>query len=356
MAISMENYATLTKAVNLAKPVSTFVKDTFFKQQKTSFEDVIYFERTEATDGLASLNILDGPAKLVGKSTKTITTAKLISTYEKMTFTIKEYNDMKKLGGMLIDNETDGGKTTEFNKWVLQETLKLRDRVVRRQEQLCVEAMATGAISVTEGGVTHAVNYNFPSANKPGLIAAADRWSATTSNPIEQIRKFSKVISKKTGSKVDTVIMGSDAADAFMKHATILDGLDKNNFKMGSLEATATANAMVGATFIMTLPGGINLYEYAQEYTNAAGSTANMLDSKGVILASTQGVGAGAFEYVNGVIHRFGNNSANIVSSRALYANTRTSDDGKFVIFELESKGLPLIKVPEFIYTYSVIA
>ena len=356
MAVNYESWYDLTKAVELMKPMATYFKDTFFSKSNISYNGFAVFEKSEKTDSVARFVIKDQNGRLVKKSGKQAIGFKLPTTKERMSFSIHEYNEFKTLGTKMINIGSQPSEKNEaFNQWVLSNFSTLKERVIRRQEQMCVEALTTGKLSIVDDDVTYEIDYDMPEANFITAAAAA-KWSADTSNPIEDIIKYTRLISKKTGVTVDKVIMGTAAATAYRNNKTVKEQLNLLNYQVGSLQPTNAANITVGALSLGRLPSGIELIEYTQSYTDYTGTTKEMFDSNSIMLASSQSASRGFYEYTKGVINRFKKGTVEPdTPSVEFRAEVLTNEDNSVGTFQLEHCSMPIVKVPESIVIVKVV-
>lgn len=352
MSIDYQNYVELSAVVDAFKPLSTFVKDTLFNKEWTSTEETVGWEKVTATDGVAQIALKDSSGKPVQKTSRTAKYTKLLTTKETIEFSIKEFESLKRFG-----SKSSAEKLSQFDEYVLKHIQMLKDRVTRRQEQWCVEALATGKLEIVDYDLIQSVDFGYTVDNFKTKTSGTDKWNGgSASDPIADIVAWSRIIAKLTGMKADTVMLGEAAATAFRANAMVLKQLNNLNTLAGQLNLTASANTPAGGQLIMTLPNGTKIYEYNQVYTDYAGSTASMINTNSCIVTSTQAAGI-YFEYVNGTINRFDPKSSDfkLQQTPKMRADIIKNADGSSGMFQLEHCSLPLIKSVEPVIVATVI-
>lgn len=350
MAVNYDSWYDMTLAVSVMKPFSTYFVDTFFSKSITSPNNIVMFEKKKEADGIARFVTKYDNGKIVNKLSIDTAGFQIPTTRERMVFSIEEFNHFKTLGTKILNLSSDSGNTTkisEFSKWVLENLKTLKIRVIRRQEQMAVEAMTTGKIVIVDGTDTFKIDYGIPTSNIVTHSTAA-KWTADTSDPIEDIIEYSRLVSKNTGINCDRVIMGSDAAKAYRNNTKVIEKLNTLNYQVGTLQPTNSANIpQVGAQKFGALPGGFELYEYNQQYTNHAGTTVPMFLPNTVLITSSQLSSLGCTERAKGTLSRFKEDANTIDQSVEFLADKRVNEDRTAVTYTLSHMSLPVIKVPE---------
>lgn len=348
----------LTAAVQLKKALSPFLKDTFFTNQKTNSTGFVAYEKVTSSDGIARLIGKGDPAYNIKKGTRSAVSFQLPTSKEKITFTTKEYEDYKLLGAGVIESGSTNPTVSAFDEFMLNNVDELKRRALRLQELMCAQALNAGKIDMIIDGKQFTVDFGFTSGATGQIRTALTGdalWSASTSDPLKNIRQWSTQISKGTGYSADILILGETVAESFVSNTSIKAALDNLNYKAGSLSAMAGANSMFGGNYIMTLPNGIEVWSYIQEYTDASGSTQQMITKTNAILTS-RAAAKDIFEFHKGTISRYAQGTANGMQRAVeFYADVMTNEDGSAKTFQLEHTSLPIIKIPEGIVICKVV-
>ena len=359
MALNFENWSTLTKYALLSKPTSTFFKDLLFGAETTSTTDIVMFEKQSAKDGIARfVPNNSAPAKIVNKGlSSTAYSLKLPITKEKMVFSIDEFNNYKSLGGSVMTAGASDSRVDPFSNWVLSNVDELMNRRSRRIEQMCAQAVSTGKIEVEDAdGIKILIDYGFTSDQLLGQLATGSLWSASTSNPVADITDWAMTVAENTGLVADTIIMGIDAWKAYASNSTVMKYYNNLNTRIGAYDPTKIIAKGTGGQAMTQFGADKMIYVYSQKYTEDA-TVKDVFNSKSVLVTSSQLAGQRWLEYVNGVITRFAKGSFNQVEqSEKLRIDILPNDENSIVAYQLESKGAPLIKVPEGFVVAQVVA
>lgn len=79
---------------------------------------------------------------------------------------------------------------------------------------MCAQTIFTGAIPIIGDGVNEVMIFSF--TNKETISVAKNKWTADTSDPIADIKRWHETVQKKGFVNCDICVMGSDVANAFV--------------------------------------------------------------------------------------------------------------------------------------------
>lgn len=322
----------LTEAVNLLPVPEPFVVKNVFKTVVPHDSDSILFEEYNGSEEVAQFVHRDEPnPKSVAKGTRTAKSFQLPRTYESKVFTAQELSRINAIGQIYSDVNI---RVEEQNKYIARELEALKSRVIRRREQMACEALATGKISVVQDGVE--LNYDFGFVQNQQLITLSSQklWTASTSNPIENIREWRKLIAKRSGVNVRSILLGSAAAEAFMKNESVLKALDANNFRIGVVDINTD---VTGSVSYLGRIAGIDIWEYSQQYING-GEAVDMIPTDRAIAIGD----SNNFRLHYGASFRIRNGVATPIIGE-FYLEAEEMGQGKGVQWSLEQKSLPAI-------------
>lgn len=362
MAINFENWKDLTTAVVYMPRLDTFLGKNFFSKEQISYSGTLVIEEEEALgNGVASVVLRDGKPIVLGKKGKATRYVELPETAEQYPFSVKEFLEMKELSHRTVISE--GGQDNRislFNAEIAKYAKNLKDRTTRLFEMLCAKAIVTGAISATYGEVEYSADFGYVTTgadkNKNYIaLSGDDLWSASTADPYEQLIKWMKYVQNRSGMKVTHILMGSSAIEAFRSHTKVLAKLNNLNYAVGQLKPFNAVTEADGASFFTTLPNGVDIYEYAQPYTDANGVSQEMFDPKHVVAIAKNG----DYRHAKGVWYQFTGNGAtmqldspSINYFASTYIEPREKRSGEIL---LRSKEMPLIVNPKSIISVKVL-
>lgn len=109
---------------------------------------------------------------------------------------------------------------------VAQDLSELADMIDRRIEWMCASALFNDSVTITGEGLNAVVNFGRANSNEI-VLTSGDLWSAPTSTPVEDLRAWRSMVTQATGLVPRELILGSEAAAAFVKHDEIIEILNR---------------------------------------------------------------------------------------------------------------------------------
>lgn len=273
---------TMLKAINLMKPLRTFLKDTFFGQPDTFLTEKVEVDVKKGRRRMAPF-VAPRVGGIVmvrdGFETKTISTPKIAP--ERL-LTI---DDITKRGAG--ENVYSLRSPEERAREMLATDLvELDEFITRREEWMCREVLLNGKVLIqeqTDNGKTIEREVDFHFDNKLAL-SAGDLWSSETSDPIEDLKTMKSAIVQKSGKNPDIVIMAADAVNAFIKHPKVKELFNLLNMKFGVIEPSIKID---GTTFYGKLPElGVEIYTYDEWFVDENEEETPMIPDGTVIMLS----------------------------------------------------------------------
>jgi len=345
--INMFESRSLTNAINRTKVIEPFVLNTFFKNTQFHAADKIDIEIITGSDKLAQFVNQHEGALPIKKLSKMVKTLSLPRTFEKKLFTALELANYKSVGNIYVTSPEE--RTNLANQMILQELEELKNRIIRRREQMACEALSTGQINVNQNNIEFWVNFEFEQNVHLVTLASNAKWSEATAKPLVNLKNWKRDIMKRCGINADIMILGSEAADSFIANDSIKKELDTNNNRIGVLDLTQSATR--SGMFIGRIMG-VDIYEYNQQYTKADDITPiDMINPKRAILVASQSPG---FRVHFGPIYRIENGNLKIYQNELL-VETNTNEDKTALDWKVEQKSLPTIHEPNAIISATVV-
>ncbi len=344
-AINIYNSVSLTDAITFAKPVSTFVLDSIFQTPVFNSSDKVDIEIELASEGVAQFVSADGDAIPVKKDSKKLERVTIPRTYEFKTFTTNDLNNLKALGLAYADAKT---KDNLFNKEVMRNLVTLRDRIKRRQELMACMAIGLGKIQVSQDNIEFKVDFKFAAGKQIVTCGGDDLWSSSKSDPLAWMQDMEADVVQRSGRPVTMRILGRNAAKAFKANAAVKATQDTLHYMTGNIDLTQ--KRMLGATYLGN-PGGIDTYEYNQQYKNSSGTLTDMISTSACIFIAG---GHDGFRKHFAPVERF--EGTNVISNLVeVYVNAYTNDAKTKLVWEIEQKSLPAVHTPDCIVAASVL-
>lgn len=210
---------------------------------------------------------------------------------------------------------------------------ELDESIQRRIEVMAAEALFTGTVTVKGEGVDTVVDYDYDSTHLVTLTGG-DLWSASTSNILENLRTWKRLISKDCGIGATDVILGSEAAAAFLKNELLLKQLNTWNLAVGAVNPVEMPD---GVTFLGRLTAvGLDLWTYDEWYYDEATSTEKPLVPEDQVLMLAR---SARFTIHYGVIQDL---DAGTFASR-VFAKSWKEDDPSARFVLVQSAPLPVV-------------
>ena len=350
--IDMLSIRDLTQVVNKIPTPEPIVLNTVFGNAQQKAAETIDIEIVESGQGLAQFTPSGGSAKLINKHSRTRKTITLPTTYEQYIFTDREMLDYQALGQLYSFSAVE--RQAKANEWILMHVVELKNRIMRRREQLACAALTTaGNITITQDDLEFTIDYGLVADTHIITLTGNDVWDNTASKPVDQIMDAANTTSAKCGYTVDTCLLGISAAKPLLSNAKILAQLNASNNAVGRLDLRNKQT--IGGKWLGNLYG-VDIWLVAQKYKTSAGVLTDMFPAKFASFIPSEGKNAGLFSLPTGPIGRYtdaGDFKLNFVE---FLLEAVVDKDHKNLEWKIEQKSLPVISDPDAVYTVQVIA
>lgn len=203
----------LTKSVNLVKPATTLVLDIVFATKEASIYDVIKWDvETGSEEILDNISVHAEAQMEDNEGFKTITIDPTRFSKKKL-ITAADLGKIRERGSLA---------PAFLNRRVGREQRTMRAKVDRTREFMACTLISTGKVIDRKGKVL--VNYGLPAATYFPTLGATAKWNTDTGQPLKDVRKWKKTITKGVGA-VDRFVafIGSDAMDALLGNPNALE-------------------------------------------------------------------------------------------------------------------------------------
>ena len=242
--VSIYEPRTMGRVVQKLPPVRTFFRSTFFKHEETFVTknvDVDFKKGSRKVAPFVSRVIGGKVVPNTGYETKTYTPPLVAP--EKVT-TVDDLLQ-RRPGESLYSGRTPAERAVLK---MADDFKELREMILRREELMCVQTIFTGTIPIIGDGVNEVIDFSF--ANKEKITTAAKRWTADTSDPIADLKRWHETVQKTGFVNCDICVMGGDVANAFVNHTKVQKMLDVKNFNLAVIQPKQLPN---GVTYLGTI-------------------------------------------------------------------------------------------------------
>ena len=333
----------LTQAINQIIVPETFLLSTLFNNVQYHISYNIDIEIYRSSSTLALFADKEAEAKLIKKRTRKVQTITVPRTFEKKVFTAKELADYRNIGNIYLADEATIMRQSD--DYVAQELEVLKNRIQLRREQMAAVSLDTGALSISQDDLEFDLDYGYTSDQKKTLTGV-NLWSAaTTGKPLNDIRGWKRAILRLKGIVPSIMILGSDAAAAFINNDQVQKFLETyRGFGAGQFELN---NGMTQAgSFICTFLG-IDVYEYTQQYVTVDASTSvetahSMIgDNKAILVAKSP-----EFRIHYSPAYRIADGGLLQLLNQDMYIESQVSADRTKLEWRVEQNSIPTIHDP----------
>ena len=238
-------------------PVTTFLRDTFFKDSVTFTTKSVNFDIVDGSRQVAPFVNPKNLGKVIpNKGYKTKTYTAPMTAPEKVV-TAEEMVD-RMPGEQILSSASPAQRAV---KKLAADLNELDEMITRREEVMCAEALFKGLINIKGEDIDETVDFGF--TNKETLTASK-KWTTSGSDPIADIKRWQRTISKDGHCKADICIMSSDVVDAFLRNETVQKLLDIQNYTLAKINPMTMKQ---GVQYIGTISSlGLSIYSYDEWY------------------------------------------------------------------------------------------
>lgn len=291
MAIGIYDTAELVKVVRTVKAPTSYWLDLLFPGVITFNTKEIDFDYVDKNRRLAPFvapTAQGVPLKQEGYLTRRFTPA-----YIKPKDMVDPARLMKRQAGEALMGELSPAQREDMIVADILETHRFA--IERRWEWMAAGAAIDGAITVS-GPDYPTKNIAFGrDASLAKNLTGADRWSESTSTPLNDIETWMQEVHRLSGYTPTRITMGINAWESFKNHASVKDMLDTRRGSKNTIESGPGAGLPWQYRGSLDSAGGLEIYTYNDIYEDEDGNAVNFLDQDTVVLTSPAVEGVRAF-------------------------------------------------------------
>ena len=168
--------------------------------------------------------------------------------------------------------------------------VELDEMITRRQEAMCAEVLQTNALTMKHYGddnelyETKNIAYFDGDANT-AVYAPAKAWTAADADIIGDCAAIALGLKKRSLPAVD-VLLGTEAADAFMNDEKIQKLLDNRNYNIGAVDPTEQFDDAVLLAQLNCKGHKLNFIQYTGTYEAEDGTIKDYINPKDIIITA----------------------------------------------------------------------
>lgn len=289
MAIDIFDTRTMLEAVEQMHRPTRWLRDMFFPAATPSDTDTLDVDIIKGGRKLAPFCSPLAEGRVIPGTGFTVNTIKPGYIKPKRPTTAADL--LTRLPGQTIYS---GGQTIEQRAQIKlgQDLADLMDTIDRREEWMAASALDLGTITMTIKGETGdksvVVDFGMDSTHKVTLTGT-DLWADAGSDPLAKLASIAQIIRKDSGISPNVLVLGSDAAAAFINNAKVQKLLDLRAVDVGEVKPMELPQ---GVTYVgrIRYPGlFVDVYAYDEWYeAESTGTLTPMVPAKKAWLGSTR--------------------------------------------------------------------
>ncbi|WP_121614785.1 major capsid protein [Virgibacillus halodenitrificans] len=294
---------TMLAAVEMMKPVHTFLKSTFFPTPDTFTTEHVDVDYYKGRRKMAPFVSTSHAGKVMDREGFTTKTFKPAPIKPKRIITAADLNK-RSMGENMYSAKSPDERAAEL---LARDLSDLDEAITRREEWMVAQVLFTGKVDIIGDGIKSTLEFDF--TNKETL-SGTSLWSSPDSDPIDYLKKKRREVIQKSGVNPNRIIMASDVVDAFVSHAKVKEKLDNRRIVLGQINPQTLPD---GVTYIGSLSElGVDIYSYDEWYYDEESKKEKPMVPAGKVMIG----------------------SSNARSSLRYGAVTLTSPDGRFTTYE----------------------
>lgn len=211
----------------------------------------------------------------------------------------------------------------------------LDERLVRREELMCAEALLTGKIEVKGEGFNEVVDFGYVPGEHSIVLSGTSAWNHADGDPGTDLKRWKTSINQRGGVRPNRVIVGSKVAEAIMDNPKVAKRLDNRRMELGKIDPKEMPEGVDYLGYLA--PSMIDIYTYEEWYVASDGNEYPIIPEDAVIIGSTEA--GNKMHY--GLIQ-------NLKCMAALdrFSFTYEENDGSAKFLQMESAPMPCIYNP----------
>jgi hypothetical protein len=251
-----------------------FFISNFFGAPVPIYSEYADIRRTKGKRGLARFRNSGQAANVVGRIGEELKTVKLPYIREKKVIEAQALINPKSLGEIYVNG--GDGITQAKRRAIAADTADLKNRIIRREEWMAAQILTTGKIQYADEWTSFVLDFELPVSHMP-VLSGTSLWDNAASTVLANLREWSKLIQAATGRPGSRVILGTDAAQAFLANAEVQELLGALNMRAGAVQIDPNA-AQIGNF------AGFTFEQHTQQYEDEDGNVQDYMPANGLLM------------------------------------------------------------------------
>jgi hypothetical protein len=285
MALNYTDTAVLLAAYKEQKAPNTFLQSRYFPDGTVFTTAQVLVEYKDGNQKLAPFVSPEIGGKVVRRNGYEANAYKPAFIAPKRALTIDNLTE-KGFGEALYGELTPEERAVKITADDLTE---MDEMIVRRHEQMCAQVLQENALTMNHYGddnkliETKKIEY-FNGVNE-AIYTTSVKWDTADADIIGEVAAIAKLLTKR-GLPATDVILGSEAADAFLNNEKIQKLLDNRNYNIGAVDPTENFPEATFLGVINCKGRKMNFIQYDATYEAEDGKDTPYINPKDIIVTA----------------------------------------------------------------------
>lgn len=268
------------------KPPASFLLDTFFPQMPaTTVTSKIMVEYKKGGRRLAPFVVKGSKGINMARETSWIETYVPPMVGPRRVITPEDL-EHRTFGETVFSIKTPAQRAAEMQA---RDLVELRDMIINRKNKMAADILTTGKCDIEgfadDGKTVLLDTVSFPEWDQK--LTPSTTWDNPNADIYHDIKGMSELIQERTGQIPTLMLCGTNIEDYIIKNSTMEKWLaipNRENLAMLSIQPRFMSNQIRRIGLLQSL--NLEIYSYAETYTDDDGTVKPFLDPDSVIIAN----------------------------------------------------------------------
>ena len=285
MALNYTDTAVLLAAYKQQKAPNTFLQSRYFPDGQVFTTSQVLVEYKDGNQKLAPFVSPEVGGKVVRRDGYEANAYKPAFIAPKRALTIDNLTQ-KGFGEALYGELTPAERAVKITADDLTE---MDEMIVRRHEQMCAQVLQENALTMNHYGddnkLVDVKKIEYFNGTNEAVYTTSAKWNADDADILGDVAAIALELAKRGLPAVD-VILGTEAADAFLNNEKVIKLLDTRNLNIGVVDPTENFPEAVFLGQINCKGYKLNFIQYAATFEAEDGTIKPYIDPKVAIVTA----------------------------------------------------------------------
>ena len=285
MKLNYTDTAVLLAAYKEQKAPNTFLQSRYFPDGTVFKTAQVLVEYKDGNQKLAPFVSPEIGGKVVRRNGYEANAYKPAFIAPKRALTIDNLTE-KGFGEALYGELTPAERAVKITADDLTE---MDEMIVRRHEQMCAQVLQENALTMNHYGddnkLVETKKIEYFNGQNDAVYTVSVKWNEADADICNEVAAIAKLLTKR-GLQATDVLMGSEAADAFLNNEKIQKLLDNRNFNIGVIDPTENFDEAVFLGQINCKGRKMNFIQYDATYIDENGEEKSYIDPKTIVVTA----------------------------------------------------------------------